>query len=156
MRVSLGGVLSVEVVSVSTQRGGVPMVHRTSRRPFIYFACVVLTGPLSACHSWRVQAIAPKQFVIRDSTQRIRVLRLNGAQVTMKRAHVQGDTLYGRPTRIDKSASDTLVAIPLTDVRAIELRQGDAGKTTGLVLGILALVAGAVLVLFAAAYAAAG
>jgi hypothetical protein len=132
------------------------MVNRTHPHPFICLAGVLLAVQLSACTSWRVQNISPQQLVSRDSTQRVRIVRLNGAQVTIKGARLRGDTLYGSPTPIAKRMPDTLVAIPLSDVRAIEVRQGDTGKTVGLVLGVSALVAGAVFVAFLSALGQAG
>ena len=99
------------------------MVSLTHRRPLICLCLTgaLLVGQLSACTSWRVQNITPQQFTVREFTQPVRIVRLNGTQVTLKWARLSGDTLYGTPTPL----VGRMLAIPLSDVRMIEVRQGD-------------------------------
>ena len=130
---------------------GVRMVSLTYRRPFISLCLTgaLLVGQLSACTSWRVQNTTPQQFSVRDSRKLVRIVRLNGTRVTLNGARVSGDTLYGTPMPIVETVPNALLAIPLSEVRMIEVRQGDTVKTVGLVLGISALVAGAFFAIWA-------
>ena len=123
------------------------MLTLTCRRPMLCLTGVLLAAQVSACSSWHVQGVSPGHLTVGDSTQ-LRITRLNGLQVTVRKARVIGDTLFGTPTRIDRRMPDTLVAIPLSDIRVIALRQEDAWKTIGLALGITTLLAGGIFLLF--------
>ena len=115
------------------------MLTLSRRRPMIWLTGVLLAGQLSACSSWHPQSVSPRQLVVGDSTQRVRITRLNGPQLTVTNAHVRGDTLFGTLIPVDKNLSETLVAVPLNDVQAIALRQSDVGKSviTLVVVGVL-------------------
>lgn len=118
------------------------MVGFTQHRSFLC-ACLtgaLLVGQLAGCTSWRVASTPPAQFTA-GSTELVRVVRRNGTEVTLREAQVRGDTLYGTPSPVPGQR----LAIPLSDVRTIEVRQGDTAKTVGLVVGVTAAVAGALI-----------
>jgi hypothetical protein len=106
----------------------------------------LLVIQLSACTSWRVQNAPPQQFTVQDASKPIRVVRRNGAALTLQGTRVSGDTLYGTNKRY--GVADSLVAIPLSEIRTIEVRQGSTGKTVGLIAGITVGVAGAIVLFF--------
>lgn len=112
--------------------------------------CMCLTGlvvgQLAACTSWRVQNAPPQQFTVQDATKLIRIVRRNGAVLTLQGTRVGGDSLYGTSKRY--GVADSLVAIPLSDIQTIEVRQMSTAKTVGLVAGIIVGVAGVVVLWF--------
>ena len=113
-----------------------------THRPFLC-ACLtaaLLVAQLASCSTWRVQNNPPQQFTVRDSTQLVRVVRRNGTELTLQEAQVRGDTLYGTSTLAPRQ----VLAIPLSDVRTIAVRQPDGVKTAGLVVGVTVGVAGAI------------
>lgn len=106
--------------------------------------CLCLTGAffvsqLAACSSWQVQNIAPREFRTRDAAQPVRIVRLNGTYVTLTGVRVGGDSLYGTPVLAVEP--NVVLAIPLSDIREIVVRQGDGEKTIYLVIGVVALTA---------------
>lgn len=106
----------------------------------------MLVGQLTACTSWRVQNSPPQQFTARDPTQQLRVVRRSGAVMMLRGARIGADTLYGTHKRSDAGVADTVVAIPLSDVQSIAVRDADSAKTITLVAGIV-VVAGAAVAL---------
>jgi len=94
---------------------------------------------LAACSSWQAQHNAPREFRTRDAAQPVRIVRLNGTYVTLTGARVSGDSLYGTPVLAIEP--NVVLAIPLSDIKEIVVRQGDGEKTIYLVIGIVALTA---------------
>ena len=119
------------------------MLHRR-------FVCISVTGSviaqLTACTSWRLQNIPPQQFTVQNATKPMRVVRRSGAVMMLRGARIGADTLYGTHKRSDAGLADTVVAIPLSDVQSIAVRDADSAKTVTLVAGIV-VVAGAAVAL---------
>lgn len=109
------------------------MVRFTRRRALVC-GCLtgaLLVGQLAACTTWRTQSTPPQHFTVRDSTQLVRVVRRNGTQVTLQRTRVSGDTLYGTTT----PDLAQVLAIPLSDVQTLAVRERDTGKVVVIVVG---------------------
>ena len=133
------------IVFASQETGGqrgVPMVRvvgQPRRVICVCLTCIFLVSPLAACSSWQVQRVAPREFRTRDAAQPVRIVRLNGTYVTLTGARVSGDSLYGTPVLAVEP--NVVLAIPLSDIQEIVVRQGDGEKTIYLVIGIVALTA---------------
>ena len=108
--------------------------HRWVRRSV---ASVVVAALLSGCTSWRVETPSPAEIVGNGHPKAIRVEQRDGRSETWYHPEVRGDSLIGRSTW-DARAADRAVA--LVDVRRIATRHVNAAGTTGLLLGIGAVV----------------
>ena len=84
---------------------------------------------LNACTSWRVQPVTPEQLISDRPVKEVRIARPDSSWLVLSGPHLVVDSLVGMTRR-------KRIAIPLTDIRHIAVRQGNALKTTGLVLGI--------------------
>lgn len=98
---------------------------------FVLFASMTL----SACHGWRSQT-APSSGT--QLPNPVRVTRMESV-ILLRDAVVARDSIIGRAYRPGGSER---VAVPLSDVRRIEGRGMDGGRTALLGAGILAGVLG--------------
>ena len=101
-------------------------------------AAGLLLAYLPACSSWRVESASPQALIEAEHPPQVRVSRTDGTQHVLHQPSIAGDTLHG-------SALEP--AIPLADVRTVETRHGDTGKSLLLVGGIFvgATLVGAVI-----------
>lgn len=135
---------------------------RTERIAFT----VWLAASTGACTGWQTVEVSPEQLITEQHPGKLRVTRQDGSRVELEHPSITADTLLGivRPTTVATREStghgdfstvsrtvgaDTAVkvAIPVADAVRIEKRHVSAGKTAGLVFGLLvvgALVAGAI------------
>ncbi len=88
-----------------------------------------------ACASWRVEGAAPEALVTAKHPDQIRVLRANNSRVVLQHPTVAADSLRGSDPRAHGE-----VALPLSDVRTLETRHTDAGKSLLLGVGIAGAV----------------
>lgn len=88
---------------------------------------------MAACTSWQATTM-PLPEVIADHGDRIRVTQRDVGQIEVREPLIVRDTLRGLRAR-----TDAPVAIPVADILRIETRGSDAGKTTWLIAGILAV-----------------
>jgi hypothetical protein len=92
---------------------------------------LLIATALTACTSWRVQQVGPEQLLAGQHPNAVRVQRADRSRIVLSRPQLRGDSLVGttrgRPT-----------GVPLGDISQIAVRRGNALKTTGLILGILA------------------
>lgn len=99
----------------------------------------------AACHEWRIDDVAPKTVPLTRQPATVRVTRMDGSQIVLMRAVVQGDTLSGDTLAV--SGRDTSeqrhIRIPLSEVQQIATRVPSADRTVGLGLGIAAGLAAA-------------
>jgi hypothetical protein len=96
-------------------------------------ALVLLLTYLPACSTWRVENVPPAQLVQSEAPSEVRITRADSSTLVLGFPRVVGDSLLGR-------AGGAQLGIPVTDVRAIATRHGDAGKTALLALGVLGAV----------------
>ena len=100
-------------------------------------ACLLLLLYLPACTSWQVGTPAPAEFVEREHPQKVRVTRTDGATLELKAPAVREDSLVGTV------GQDSTVSLALSEVRSVEAKRTDAGKTL-LLIGAGGLVVVAV------------
>jgi hypothetical protein len=104
-------------------------MYRTTVR---CWSAILLVIYVSGCTSWRAQTVAPER-VLQDShlvRKGVRVTTLDGQRFKVEHPALRADSLTG--TR-DAAA----IAIPLSQVRALDVRRLSAGRTTALVAGSL-------------------
>ncbi len=92
---------------------------------------LLLVTYLSACTKWQVQNVTPEQtfadsFYVRKG---VRVITVDSQRVEIKHPKLTGDTITGR------SNSAAMVAIPLQNVRELDVRRPDSGRTLLLLAG---------------------
>jgi len=104
-------------------------MHRPTVR---CWSAILLVIYMSGCTSWRAQTVAPER-VLQDShlvRKGVRVTALDGQRFEVDHPALRADTLIG--TR-DAAA----IAVPLSQVRGLDVRRPSAGRTTLLVAGSL-------------------
>ena len=106
---------------------------------------LLFPATLAACHSWRAPDVSLAE-ALADHPDALRVTRQDFSRLTITTPRLSGDTLIGMQRA---SRSETSVAVPLDDVRSIEVFKFDGGETTRLVVGL-----GATALLIAAAVSA--
>jgi hypothetical protein len=100
---------------------------------------------LNACTSWQVQGVPPER-VLQDpqyTRKGVRITTVDNRRLEILRPRLKGDTLVGQ-------ARDTVVAVPLMDIRDLAVRRSDGGRTLLLVLGLAATAGLGFLILLAA------
>jgi len=97
---------------------------------------LVLVSASSACHTWRVQSVAPEELWRAGAPPPIVRLRLQDSTlVVLKRPYLVHDSVTGTL----KGARST---VPLRDVSEVAVRRFSPGKTVGLVaVGVAGLFA---------------
>lgn len=90
---------------------------------------------LSGCHGWRPQTSPTAGAQLPNPA---RVTPMEGSEIVLRNATVSQDSLVGTGERGQR------VALPLSQVRRVEARRVDGGRTALLVGGILAAVLGLV------------
>jgi hypothetical protein len=103
---------------------------------------LVASSLLMACQSWRNSSHQLPQ-VLADQPSQVRVTRNDGGRFTLRRPRLSGDTLVGE---VASSAASGTIAVPLREVRSLEVRRFNGLKTAGLIAGV-----GATAILIAAA-----
>lgn len=103
--------------------------------------CALLMATwLSACTGWQAQQVAPER-VLQDSQfvrRGVRVTTLDGRRFEIAHPAVHADTLTG-------TGDTAAIAIPLDEVRKLDVRRPSAGRTAALVGGSLVGAAAATL-----------
>ena len=92
---------------------------------------LLVATTLTACTSWRVQPVTPEQLLNDERPKAVRVQRADRSRVVLNSPQLGPDSLLGT-TRGQRTG------VPLADITQIAVRRGNALKTTGLILGILA------------------
>lgn len=108
-------------------------------------ALVVAAAFLPACTTWRATTEPPGDHLREEGPSDVRVWPSSSDErIELDGATVRGDSLVGT------DGDGQIEAVPVSDVRRMEVRETNAGKTTLLVLG----VAGGALLAFGGLYAA--
>jgi rhodanese-related sulfurtransferase len=98
---------------------------------------------LAACKVWAPSRQPLAEIAIAEQNVVLRITHTNLALMEVERAHIVGDSLMGYAPR---SRPRTRVAIPLADIRSVEVQKVSAARTVGLVVALgvsAAIVAGA-------------
>jgi hypothetical protein len=112
------------------------------RLPILFCLATIASG----CSSWEARA-EPASAIVGDSApERVRVTRTNSSQVVLVSPALARDTLRG----LVEGSEDRMVAIPVSGIQQLAVRDLDPLKTAGLIAGVLLLSA---LILFTLAFA---
>lgn len=112
-----------------TNQGRWISVRRARLRPVALILLVVLT--VEACTRWTMSSQPVPAVVHNNPDMRLRVTRGNYTVQEITHAKIAGDTLKGvlKETNAD-------IAIPLSDIRAVEIKETDFAKTMWLIVGL--------------------
>ena len=122
---------------------GVDMRHGSRR--FARISSLLLVTYLNACTSWQVQGVPPER-VLQDpqyNQKRVRITTVDNRRLEILRPQLRSDTLVGQ-------AKDTVVTVPLLEIRDLAVRRPDTGRTFLFVLGLAAAAGIGYLILLAA------
>jgi hypothetical protein len=92
---------------------------------------LLVATTLTACTSWWVQRVSPEQLLKEERPRAVRVQRADRSRVILNSPQLVPDSLLG-------TIRGQRTSVLLTDITQIAVRRGNALKTTGLILGILA------------------
>ena len=104
---------------------------------------------LTACSSWQSRDL---QLGVNPNTE-VLVTRRDGTKLVVVGATVQGDTVRGFGLRRSADAPPPVIAMPMSEVERMQVRQHDGGRTFLLAAGLTAALA-ALLTVIATAVAA--
>src|SRR5689334_8819563 len=107
---------------------------------------ILLSG--AACQAWHTEGVASEAILATHQPGRLRVTRVDGSRIVLKRPVLQGDTLVGIGHR---QSDQQAVRVALTDVRQVETRGFSSDRTAWLVVGVTGGLVGAFLVAYAIA-----
>jgi hypothetical protein len=111
-------------------------------------AALLMIGCQTACSVWKTSAVSPQEVVARETPKSVRVTRSDGRQVVLVRPLVAGDSLRGeRPDQSDANHPQQQSAVPLSDIRKMDVRRVDAGRTALLIAGLGLTAAAATMVI---------
>lgn len=98
-------------------------------------ACLLLPLHLAGCTAWHVQPATP-QSVISAAPNKVRLTLTTGDTVTIANPRIDADSVRSRTTEAGRST-----AVPLAQVQRIEVRGFSIGRTVGLTVGVVVLLA---------------
>ena len=98
-------------------------------------ACMVMAGCTSTRHV-PFGNLPANEAPALDAGETVRVVLKSGQVRRLKIAAVDHDTITGRD--LDSAGSGVSIQLALADVQTMEVRHVNSGRTTALVLGILA------------------
>ncbi len=113
-------------------------MYRKSRRVRRLVAWAIMAGLVAGCTRWKTQDIAPEQVIAEKKPKLIRVTRADYSVVLLEAPHIVADSLIGM-ARAEGNQALRLrrrVALPLEEIRMIEVHEIDGGRTALLVAGI--------------------
>lgn len=90
----------------------------------------------AACTTWSRQSEPPAQVVASHLGALVRVTRTDHSVVTVRDAHVVGDTLFGATNDDARLA----VAMAIGDIESIDTRAVSGARTAGLGVGAVAAI----------------
>jgi hypothetical protein len=118
------------------------------RRSCTTLLLVTLQG--TACQAWHTEDVAPQAVLATHQPSQLRITRTNGQQFVLQHPVLRGDTLEGT-WQLGGYGTPAPVRIALTDVRQVATRGFSSDRTVVLVIGLGAVVGGAVAVAYAIA-----
>ena len=118
------------------------------RRSCSTLLLVTLQG--TACQGWHTEDVAPQAVLATHQPSQLRITRTNGQQFVLQHPVLRGDTLEGT-WQLGGYGTPAPVRIALTDVRQVATRGFSSDRTVVLVIGLGAVVGGAVAVAYAIA-----
>ena len=118
------------------------------RRSCTTLLLVTLQG--TACQAWHREDVAPQAGLATHQPSQLRITRTDGQQFVLQHPVLRGDTLEGM-WQLGGYGTPASVRIALTDVRQVATRGFSSDRTVVLVIGLGAVVGGAVAVAYAIA-----
>jgi len=118
------------------------------RRSCTTLLLVTLQG--TACQAWHTEDVAPQAVLATHQPSQLRITRTDGQQFVLQHPVLRGDTLEGM-WQLGGYGTPAPVRIALTDVRQVATRGFSSDRTVVLVIGLGAVVGGAVAVAYAIA-----
>jgi len=118
------------------------------RRSCTTLLLVTLQG--AACQAWHTEDVAPQAVLATHQPSQLRITRTDGQQFVLQHPVLRGDTLEGM-WQLGGYGTPVPVRIALTDVRQVATRGFSSDRTVVLVIGLGAVVGGAVAVAYAIA-----
>ena len=101
-------------------------------------AALIFVLHLGGCTSWSPVTVSPRQFIEEEQPERIRIFHADGTRIELTDPRVEMDSITAlssvRVSPVEFRSEP--VRIPLTDVRAFEVRRFSAGRTFTFVVGI--------------------
>jgi len=105
-------------------------------------------GLVCACKSWQAPRVSPSEVIRQRQPTSIRVLRTDSTRIELYSPRLVGDSLVG--LRVEPSSSDSgRLAIPLSQVSQVTIRQPDPIRTAVVIAATLVALGG---LLFAVAF----
>ncbi len=116
-----------------------------------------LAASAGACSSWQVETVSPEELISQQHPDQIRVTLPDRSKVELQQPTLEGDTLvgivgghvtttgsastgaFGENATVVEVKGGMQLRIPVSNARYIETNQVNAGKTLGLVAGIVAV-----------------
>jgi hypothetical protein len=106
------------------------------RRLVAILICGAFLIQTSGCMGWSTQQKPPAQVLTEKSYDRARVTSNDGRRVEVYQPRVVGDTLVGFTSQPSEKKEPKAIAIPVSDIRYVEVQKVSAGKTILLAAGI--------------------
>src|SRR5256885_10543965 len=100
------------------------------------WAVILVAGQIGGCTAWRLETVSPAEVIAREKPSVVRVQYEDEQHEVLYQPEVRGDSLLGRSEQGGRQAART-VALP--DVTRIATLHARGGRTTGLVLGLVAV-----------------
>jgi hypothetical protein len=98
-------------------------------------AAITMMSYLAACTSWQVTQAVPERAM------HLRITQVDGTRMLLYDSRQIGDSVVGFAQSDSGSPSERLrVALPYADLRKIERKQPNAGKTILAVVGLGAVI----------------
>jgi hypothetical protein len=117
------------------------------RRARRLLALVQLAAFLPACTSWQVQPASPADVLATQRPERIRVIRADSSDMTLRNPEIHGDTLYGVPSHSTSSTGPERASIPLAKVEQVAVLRPDNTKSTLFAVGLAVVTFGSLCLL---------
>jgi protein involved in ribonucleotide reduction len=105
-----------------------------ARSAVIAAAALLLLG---GCSTWQAQHLATPSAIRIAPDASVRVMRADGFSAVLTGVRISGDTLFGTPVAVAAGQPAAPLAIPLIEVRKLEVRKADPARVAGIVLGVL-------------------
>lgn len=116
--------------------------------------CLLVLLIVTACTSWQIQPVEPATLVKERNPPSVRLTMQDGSKVVVHSPVARGDSVVGlRTTRSEDEAwraegspsttstTSATIAVPLSMIRWIAVRKGDAGRSLIAVFVIVGFVA---------------
>jgi hypothetical protein len=99
-------------------------------------AMAIVAALAGGCMTWKTQSAAPAQVIAKKMPDRVRITRPDGSTTELVHPLIVGDTLAGTRLGSPGTTANSRIAIPLSDVQSVSIRQVNAGRTALLIGGL--------------------